>query len=278
MIPKAIVRQWSAKAPWILEAQIEQDLVLCRILVEIFSDPFLANTLSFRGGTALHKLFLENPARYSEDIDLVMIQPGPIGKMLDRIREKVDPWLGAPKRVRSENRVKMIYRFETEAEPRVNMRVKIEINTTENFSFLDFHQKEFAVHNPWFSGEALITTYQLEELMGTKLRALYQRKKGRDLFDLGLVLEIYPELRTKEVLRCFMAYLEKERNCISRSEYEGNLIQKMSDPLFLNDLPALLPINVREKHNIHAHYQLVQDKLVRFLPGKSRDKRSAHPM
>ena len=72
MIPKKHILQWSAKAPWTLESQIEQDLVLSRIIVEIFSDPFLAKQLAFRGGTALHKLFLQQPERYSEDIDLVM--------------------------------------------------------------------------------------------------------------------------------------------------------------------------------------------------------------
>lgn len=65
MIPKKHILQWSAKAPWTLESQIEQDLVLSRIIVEIFSDPFLAKQLAFRGGTALHKLFLPQAERYS---------------------------------------------------------------------------------------------------------------------------------------------------------------------------------------------------------------------
>ena len=33
-----------------------------------------------------------------------------------------------------------------------------------------------------------MTTFKIDELMGTKLRALYQRTKGRDLFDLWLAL------------------------------------------------------------------------------------------
>ena len=39
------------------------------------------------------------------------------------------------------------------------------------------------MENSWFSGRCELTTYALEELLGTKLRALYQRAKGRDLFD-----------------------------------------------------------------------------------------------
>ena len=53
---------------WPDDIQVEQDLILSRILMEIFSDPFLNKELAFRGGTALHKLFFSPPARYSEDI------------------------------------------------------------------------------------------------------------------------------------------------------------------------------------------------------------------
>lgn len=112
MIPKKHILQWSAKAPWSLESQIEQDLVLSRIILEIFSEPLLAKKLAFRGGTALHKLFLLEPGRYSEDIDLVMIEQGAFGKILDGIRSKLDHWLGEPRRTRSENRVKLLYKFD----------------------------------------------------------------------------------------------------------------------------------------------------------------------
>lgn len=41
MIPRAHVTAWRANAPWSNDAQVEQDLVLSRALVEIFSDPLL---------------------------------------------------------------------------------------------------------------------------------------------------------------------------------------------------------------------------------------------
>jgi predicted nucleotidyltransferase component of viral defense system len=71
MIDKAAIQQWTLHAPWEENAQVEQDLVICRTLVAIFSDDFLASHLAFRGGTALHKLYLAPQPRYSEDIDLV---------------------------------------------------------------------------------------------------------------------------------------------------------------------------------------------------------------
>jgi len=46
MINRTAIQQWSDHAPWIDNAQIEQDLIICRALVAIFSDEFLASRLS----------------------------------------------------------------------------------------------------------------------------------------------------------------------------------------------------------------------------------------
>nr|WP_281410353.1 nucleotidyl transferase AbiEii/AbiGii toxin family protein [Rhizobium laguerreae] len=63
--------------------QIEQDLIISRAVVAIFTDPFLREALRFRGGTALNKLHFPAPLRYSEDINLVRTEAGPIGPVLD---------------------------------------------------------------------------------------------------------------------------------------------------------------------------------------------------
>lgn len=269
MIPKKHILQWTAKAPWFLESQIEQDLVLSRIIVEIFSDPLLAKKLAFRGGTALHKIFLDQPERYSEDVDLVMIESGPIGQILDAIRKKLDPWLGEPRRTRSENRVKMLYKFETESQPVVEMRVKIEINTVENFAFLGYKQKQFSVANPWFTHTAEVTTYTLEELLGTKLRALYQRKKGRDLFDLQVCVEQFPELELSQVINCFHHYLNKEGNKVSRAEFEANMHEKVKDPFFAEDIMPLLPASMDRSYDVHSAHDLLKQKFLCRLPGEA---------
>lgn len=95
MIPINEIRAWSNVVPWINDEQIEQDLVICRSLVEIFSDEFLAENLVFRGGTALHKLFLHPQPRYSEDIDLVQKKAGPIKDVIIRLRESLS-YISAP--------------------------------------------------------------------------------------------------------------------------------------------------------------------------------------
>ena len=61
MISRPYIAQWREYAPWKEFAQVEQDLIISRALVAIFADDFLRENLAFRGGTALHKLYL-NPA------------------------------------------------------------------------------------------------------------------------------------------------------------------------------------------------------------------------
>lgn len=92
MIPRDYINEWRERAPWNEDFQVEQDLVISRALVEIFSDPVLAESLAFRGGTALYKLYLTPPVRYSEDIDLVQVESGPAGPLMDRLRGVLDPW------------------------------------------------------------------------------------------------------------------------------------------------------------------------------------------
>ena len=59
MIPQAHITAWRAIEPWGDDAQVEQDLVLSRAVVELFADAELAESLALRGGTALNKLFIQ---------------------------------------------------------------------------------------------------------------------------------------------------------------------------------------------------------------------------
>jgi predicted nucleotidyltransferase component of viral defense system len=175
LIPQDFIVAWKQAAPWPRDDQVEQDLIICRALVEIFHHPLLTDNLAFRGGTALFKLHLQ-PVRYSEDIDLVQVHPGPIGPMLDALQEVINPWLGNPKRKQSAGRVTLTYRVASEEG--VPLKLKVEINSREHFTVLGFDKRDFSVQSRWYSGSASILTYHLDELLGTKMRALYQRKKG----------------------------------------------------------------------------------------------------
>lgn len=192
MIPYDFITEWREHVPWIKDIQVEQDLILTRAVVEMFRRPGVADTMSFRGGTALYKLHLSPPSRYSEDIDLVQTQAGPIG-------------------------------------------------------------------------DAAVKTYHLDELLGTKLRALYQRKKGRDLFDIWDA-SCRAHVDPKRIVECFQRYIEHQGLRISRAEFETNLLAKLADEDFDRDIVPLLASGVRWDIKAAAKYVLYE--LAPIMRGK----------
>lgn len=264
MIPKDFITEWRGHAPWVLDRQVEQDLVISRALVELFSREHIANALAFRGGTALYKLHITPAARYSEDIDLVQTSPGGIGEVLDAIHAALDPWLGKPRWKQSEGRVTLNYRFDSEDAPPVGLRLKVEINSREHFAVHGLKERRFEVESRWFTGVANLRTYDLDELLGTKLRALYQRKKGRDLFDLGLALQ-RDDVSPERVAEVFAKYMAADDTKVSRAMFEQNLAAKKDDPIFTADITPLLAHG--QAWNFDEAFDRVWNQLVALLPG-----------
>lgn len=264
MIPRANITAWRAHAPWAEDSLVEQDLVISRALVEMFRVKAIAERLAFRGGTALHKLHLHPAARYSEDIDLVQVNAEPIGETLDRLREVLDPWLGTPQRKLKEGRVNLVYRFDSEEVPPRRMRLKIETNTREHYTELGLVQVPVSVANPWFTGSAEVTTYRVDELLGTKLRALFQRKKGRDLFDLAHALDL-GVVDPGALLRCFVRCMTEGGHAVTRAQFEANLHEKATDGDFRADIEPLLRPGIR--WDFDAALAVVRGRLIEALPG-----------
>ncbi len=274
MIARDCVTQWRDTAPWQADWQVEQDLVISRALVELYRAELVRSQLAFRGGTALHKLFMAPAARYSEDIDLVQVAPGPIGPALDAIRQALDPWLGEPQRKFGDGRATLMYRFASEDAAPLLMRLKIEINTREHLAVLGLASAEFSVSNRWFSGSSRVTTFAIEELLATKLRALFQRRKGRDLFDLWMGLQrsdVDPAL----VAKVFCQYMAAEGRPITRAEFEANLAAKHVNADFRRDTSILLRTGVPWAFD--EAMAAVLDRLVALLPGDPWRGKSRHP-
>jgi predicted nucleotidyltransferase component of viral defense system len=239
MIPERAIIEWREHVPWIKATMVEQDLIICRALVAIYSDEFLASRLAFRGGTALHKLYLSPQPRYSEDIDLVQIQTESVGAILDKLREVLS-FLGKPIIKQKKNNNTVVFRVDSTSSQIMPIRLKVEINCKEHFNVLGLVKIPFEVANQWFNGRCEITTYQLDELIGTKLRALYQRKKGRDLFDLQKALESN-KLNTDNVIKCYHKYISfSDGESPSQAVYLANMDEKMQEDIFLNDTQTLL--------------------------------------
>ena len=239
MIPRDFITEWRLEAPWIDDRQVEQDLVISRALVEIFSDEVLRTQLAFRGGTALYKLFLKPAARYSEDIDLVQVEAGPAGDLMDHLHAVMDSWLGKPRYKQSEGRVTFAYRFESEETPPIPLKLKIEINTREHFSIYGTQLVPFQVQSRWFEGACDIPSYGLNELLGTKLRALHQRKRGRDLFDLDVALR-HEDAVPEDIIKAFRTYMDHGGHTVTRQQLQDNLEAKLDDPEFNANISPIL--------------------------------------
>lgn len=237
MIPLSEIKAWRKIADWPLDEQVEQDLIISTALVNIFNHPFLKSKLAFRGGTALNKLIFPKALRYSEDIDLNRLESGKSGPVLDAIRESLKGIF--PKKAKSERTdqsIKLIYNY-----PSINggnRNLRIEINVREILPQEDLEKFPFEVESGFFSGKTIILAFAREEMIGTKIRALYQRRKGRDLFDLFELGKL-----TFDWDKIVESYKKLEIGA-SRLDYEENLKAKMTDNSFLEDIIPLLPTDV----------------------------------
>jgi hypothetical protein len=131
VIPQAAIQAWSTTRPWPTLVAVEQDLVLARLIAEIARHPLLGDELVFRGGTCLHQLVLDQPLRYSEDIDFVRSTHSGIGPVIDALREVADG-VGlhvAGTDIRQHPKIRL--RAASETDSTAMMRIKVEINTHE---------------------------------------------------------------------------------------------------------------------------------------------------
>jgi len=262
MINIPAILEWEKNYPWQRKSQIEQDLIICRALCALYNDEYLSEHLAFRGGTVLNKIYLNPQPRYSEDIDLVQINAEPIKETIDKIRNVLS-FLGKPVVKQKAHNNTLIFRFNSEVPPIIPIRLKVEINTREHFNVLGLTKHDFSVNSQWFSGSCQATTYYLEELLGTKMRALYQRRKGRDLFDLWKALTTQ-NVDNDKIIRCYKEYIcFVVDNPPTQKEYLLNMEQKIEDIEFLGDIEMLLRPN--ENYNPQKAWELVKKELIERL-------------
>lgn len=234
MIPRADIVDWGRSVGWPTDEQVEQDLLLSRLIVEIANDPYLGEELVFRGGTCLYKLHADRAYRYSEDLDYVRRSGGGIAD-LTRAVGAIGAKLGMEVRTRIGQQPKIYLRAPFESGD-ARMRIKVEVNTFERSPARELVHLPYSVRSAWFTGTADVLTFSLAELVSTKLRALFQRSKGRDLFDLWLAvgeLGVAPA----DLIACFAAYRPRG---YTRARAEQNLRAKLVDRTFREDLMPLV--------------------------------------
>jgi predicted nucleotidyltransferase component of viral defense system len=267
-----------AVVPWAAQYQVEQDLLLCRAMVALFDDKFLSSQIAMRGGTLLHKVHLAPPARYSEDIDLVVVGTRPADHIRRAIRRVLADVLGTPKAsvwdtlalairntVKPSRVLRMTYSARSIIEPNRTLGIVVEANVTERkphravvempFSF-PFRDKAVQTH---------IKGFDIHEMLGTKMRAMFQRKRGRDLFDLYWALTKSPTpVDPAAIIASFEHYLKQEGTKAGRAEFIGILDDHLKDRGFCSGMQPLLRTDIT--YDPQAAGKYVKAKLLNLLP------------
>lgn len=267
-----------AQVPWPHQRQVEQDLLLCRAMAALFNDKFLRSQIAMRGGTLLHKVHLAPASRYSEDIDLVVFGDRPEDHVAKAVRRVLEPEFGTPSdsiwdtiRLAIRNTVKpsrvlrLTYSVPSVSEPGATLDIVVEANVTERSP----HRAVVAIPFEFAFRDATVAAqvngYDIHEMLGTKLRALFQRKRGRDLFDLYWALtKATPAVQPAAVIESFQHYLRQEGGVAGRGEFFGILDAHLADRGFCTDMNPLLRTGL--SYDPREASEMVKAKLLGLLP------------
>jgi predicted nucleotidyltransferase component of viral defense system len=264
--------------PWPTQRQVEQDLILCRAMAALFNDRFLRTQIAMRGGTLLHKVHLAPASRYSEDIDLVVFGNRPeehIRKALRRVlvdvvgNPKTSVWdalgLAIRNTVKPSRVLRMTYSVPSISEPGTTLDIVVEANVTERTPHRQIVEIPFEFSFRDAPVKTLINGYEIHEMLGTKMRALFQRRRGRDLFDLYWALTLAnPPIDPAAIIESFQHYLRKEGNAAGRAEFIGILEAHLGDRGFCSDMDQLLRTGANYDAQKAGEY--VKAKLLKLLP------------
>ena len=267
-----------AVVPWQSMVQVEQDLVLCRTMQALFADSFLDSQIAMRGGTLLHKVHLAPAARYSEDIDLVVVGPRPaahIEKALQRVlREPLgrpvdsiwdDIALAIRNTVKPSRVLRMTFAVPSVVEPGNRMQIVVEANTTERTSYLPVQRLKFEFPFQGNTVRADVRGFDIHEMLGTKMRALFQRRRGRDLFDLFWAFQqAGASISPARVIDCFGHYLRQEGSTAVRSDFIALLDGHLTDRGFRSDMNRLLRSDLAYEPDKAG--SLIKAELLSLLP------------
>jgi len=266
------------EVPWPNLLQVEQDLLLCRAMAALFGDEFLQGQLAMRGGTLLHKVHLAPASRYSEDIDLVVVGDRPEDHIRKGLRRVLHPFLGKPTQsvweslrlaVRNAARpsrvLRMTYDVPSVLEPGKFLRIVVEANVSERTPHRSICELPFGFLFRKEKIETIVRGYEINEMLGTKMRALFQRRRGRDLFDLHRAVMMKVDgLDSGAVIESFCHYLEKEEARASRAEFTALLQGHLADPGFRSDMDDLLRMGIN--YDLEEAARVVQRELIDLLP------------
>lgn len=147
--------------------------------------------LVLKGGTALNRAYLKNISRFSEDLDIDVIGNMPVENKVDELKKRITDLEGfniqGPRMLHRTARFDAYYINEFGDKD----RVMLEFYLSHQEAIAEKPIKSTLLVSRFLeTSPALFPCYSLEDLMGQKLVALYQRNLGKDIFDIYHALEL----------------------------------------------------------------------------------------
>jgi predicted nucleotidyltransferase component of viral defense system len=161
--------------------------------------------------------------------------------------------------------LRMTYSVPSVIEQGVGLEIVVEANVTERQPHRAIVQIPFEFSFREAPLRTKINGYDIHEMLGTKLRALFQRKRGRDLFDLYWALtKSKPAVDPAAVFKSFQYYLRQEGTTAGRAEFTKLLESHLADRGFCSDMQPLLRAGVIYDPKKAGDY--VKERLLNLLP------------
>lgn len=180
MITRRELRQEASRQGVSLGA-LEKDYILTLILQHIYAEGTWRQTLVFKGGTALHKLYLHR--RLSLDLDFTASRPVDL-KSIQPVLE-IPEIRGQIRDVHEYGDALTIDRLGFVGPLQHPNSVKIDISFRETIQLPPLQAMLDASYSPPFA----VTCMALEEILAEKIRAALMRRTPRDYFDLWLLFQ-----------------------------------------------------------------------------------------
>jgi predicted nucleotidyltransferase component of viral defense system len=241
-ITARILRNWADEGgiPDLTLAELDYRLV--HALRAVYTDPFLHDRLCLKGGTALNKLYLPGTSRLSVDLDFnavgtkeqVLKERTPIGEAIAAALEQQDSSYDLTYRGRYDQLT--VYARFSPLSGTARQRLKLEVSFIERFAILG-RVEQSLVPLP-FDEPLAINTYHLEELTSTKLRALYDRRKGRDIYDLFRIAD--HDLNQAAVRKMVLYYFYRANKVFHYPTFVSNVELKIAGRGFRDDVRTLI--------------------------------------
>ena len=258
MISQEGLDHWNNVVAWDINIEVEQDLVLACFIVEAANDPLLSQAVVLKGGTCLNKIWLDHPWRYSEDLDYQLAHDSDI-KEITKALQRIGDGFGFS-RINHDSNVWLAHVFMVDQSLEGDrLRIKVDVEKKPLHLEASVSQKEFQVDNPWFRGNASVLSISSQEILASKVIAIYQRRQPRDLFD------IWAALRTElvameDIAAAFERYRPLNPEHWTSRQAARSLIERINEQEYISNLKYLArhaPIKYDLAQNIHMAVELI---------------------